>query len=170
MIVPLEKSGTPYELVHFGKKGMTWGVRKNQVGDAVLSKGFGITTTSSRERAGAKMVSNRGKTAVTTSKSSMSTKKKVAIGVGAATVVVGVVATAYYLNKNGKIPLSSIGKRGGKVYKSLDDIPKVKVSAIAQASRTADRNHFIKLMMSSKKYTPTLEEATRIANETYGRL
>jgi hypothetical protein len=37
-------------LKHYGKKGMRWGVRKNQVGDAVLSKGFGITTTGSRER------------------------------------------------------------------------------------------------------------------------
>lgn len=31
MIVPLEKPGTPEELVHFGVKGMKWGVRKSPV-------------------------------------------------------------------------------------------------------------------------------------------
>ncbi len=30
MIVPLEKPGTPEELVHFGVKGMRWGVRKER--------------------------------------------------------------------------------------------------------------------------------------------
>jgi hypothetical protein len=103
-------------------------------------------------------------------KAPMSRKKKVAIGVGVATVAVGVAASAYILHKNGKLPLSTAAKSGGKVYKNLDAVPKIKVSEIAQAKRTADREHFIKLMMSSKKYAPTLEEATRIANETYSRL
>lgn len=30
MIVPLEKPGTPEELIHFGTKGMKWGVRKER--------------------------------------------------------------------------------------------------------------------------------------------
>lgn len=100
----------------------------------------------------------------------MSTKKKVAIGVGVATVAIGAAATAYYLHKNGKLSLSTAAKGGGKVYKNLDAIPKVKISAIAKAQRAVDREHYIKLLMSSKKYAPTLEEATRIANETYSRL
>jgi hypothetical protein len=37
-------------IAHYGKKGMKWGVRSNRVGDAVVSRGFGITTTGSRER------------------------------------------------------------------------------------------------------------------------
>ena len=105
-----------------------------------------------------------------TTKTPMSTKKKVAIGVGVAIVAVGAAATAYYLHKNGKLPLSTAAKGGGKVYKNLDAIPKIKVSEVAQARRSVDREHFIKLMMSSKKYAPTLEEATRIANQTYPRL
>lgn len=142
MLVSLEKPGTPQELVHHGIRGMKWGVRKSS----------SISEQTS------------------TSKKSMSTKKKVAIGVGVATVAVGVAATTYYLHKNGKLPLSTAAKSGGKVYQNLDAIPKVKVSEIAQAQRTVDREQYIKLMMSSKKYAPTLEEATRIANETYSRL
>jgi hypothetical protein len=142
MLVSLEKPGTPQELVHHGIRGMKWGVRKSS--------------------------STSGQTS--TSKKPMSTKKKVAIGVGVATVAVGVAATTYYLHKNGKLPLSTAAKSGGKVYQNLDAIPKVKVSEIAQAQRTVDREQYIKLMMSSKKYAPTLEEATRIANETYSRL
>ena len=141
MIVPLEKPGSPQDLVHFGKKGMRWGIRNKS-----------------------NISGNR------TVKTPMSKKKKIAIGVGVATVALGVAATAYYLHKNGKLPLSSIGKSGGKVYKNLDAIPKVKISEIAQAKRAVDKERFIKLMMSSKKYAPTLEEATRIANETYSRL
>jgi hypothetical protein len=142
VIVSLEKPGTPQELVHHGIRGMKWGVRK---------------ASSSSEQ-------------ISTSKKPMSTKKKVAIGVGVATVAVGVAAATYYLHKNGKLPLSTAAKSGGKVYQNLDAIPKVKVSAIAQAQRSVDREQYIKLMMSSKKYAPTLEEATRIADATYSRL
>lgn len=138
-MISTEKPGSPEELVHFGKKGMKWGIRKES------------STNSS-------------------SKTPMSTKKKVAIGAGVAAVAVGAAVTTYYLHKNGKLSLSTAAKSGGKVYKNLDAIPKIKVSEIAQAKRTVDREHFIKLMMSSKKYAPTLEEATKIANETYSRL
>jgi hypothetical protein len=141
VIVPLEKPGTPEELIHFGVRGMKWGVRKSQSSGSSGS------------------ASNK-----------MSTKKKVAIGVGATVVVAGIVATTYILNKNGKLPLSSIGKSGGKVYKNIDAIPKPKVSEIAKARRSLDREQYIKMMMSSKKYAPTLKEATRIATETYSRL
>lgn len=102
-----------------------------------------------------------------TTKTPMSKKKKIVIGVSVATVAVGVGATAYYLHKNGKLPLAKTAKTAGKVYQSLDDIPKVKVSDVVKAGRIADRDQYIKLMMSSKKFAPTLEEATRIANETY---
>ena len=140
-MISVEKPGSPEEMLeHFGIKGQKWGVRRNR-------------------------------TSSNTPKTPMSRKKKVVIGVGVAAVAVGVAATAYYLHKNGKHPLSTIDKGGGKVYKNIDSIPtKIKVSEIVQAKRSVDRERFIKLMMSSKKYAPTLEEATRIANETYPQL
>jgi hypothetical protein len=77
VIVPIEKPGTPQELVHFGVKGMRWGVRKSEESSS------------------------------NTPKTPMSTKKKVAIGVGvAATVVVGAAVTAYILKNRGSNPIS----------------------------------------------------------------
>lgn len=140
MIISVEKPGSPIELVHFGVKGQKWGVRKER--------------TSAEQAKHDKQVKK---------------VKKVAVGVGVATVAVGAAAATYYLHKNGKLPFSEAKKRG-KIFKNVDDIPKPKVSEIVQAKRSADRERFIKLMMSSKKYPVTLEEATRIANETYSRL
>lgn len=48
-------------LAHVGVKGMKWGVRKNRVGDAVLSRGLGITTTGSRERSSTVTVRDKRK-------------------------------------------------------------------------------------------------------------
>jgi hypothetical protein len=138
-VISTEKPGSPEELVHFGTKGMRWGVRKSE----------SSTNNSSNPP--------------------MSKKKKAAIGVTVAAVVVGTVATTYYLNKNGKLPLSTAAKSGGKVYKSLDDVPKkIKISEIAKANRIADREHLLKMMMTSKH--ATLSEATRVVNEWYPKL
>lgn len=84
MIMPLEKPGTPEELIHFGVRGMKWGVRKED-----SSSGL-------------------------TSKEGMSTKKKVAIGVGTAAVVVGTVSAAYVLRKHGQTPTSVFKTARGK--------------------------------------------------------
>ena len=152
-MISVEKPGSPAEILeHHGIKGMRWGVRSSR------------TSASSPK-------SSAEKSAQTAHRKQVA--KKVAIGVGVTVAVVGTAYVAYRLNKSGKLPISSLhnrGKGGGKVYKPIDDIPKVKVSAIAQAQRSIDREHFIKLMMSSKKYAPTLAEATRIANETYSPL
>jgi len=78
MMVSLEKPGSPQELVHHGIKGMKWGVRRS--------------------------VNTSGQT-TSTSKKPMSTKKKVAIGVGIAVVVVtGAIVTGLLLKKYGKLP------------------------------------------------------------------
>ena len=77
-MVSLEKPGSPQELVHHGIKGMKWGVRRS--------------------------VNTSGQT-TSTSKKPMSTKKKVAIGVGIAVVVVtGAIVTGLLLKKYGKLP------------------------------------------------------------------
>ena len=41
MIVPLEKPGTPTELIHYGVKGMKWGVRNRRIAAGAA----GIATT-----------------------------------------------------------------------------------------------------------------------------
>ena len=51
-------------LAHHGVKGQKWGVRRRRerAGDAVLSRGFGISTTGSRERSAARAKSARNVT------------------------------------------------------------------------------------------------------------
>lgn len=110
MKVDLEKPGTPDELVHFGKKGMKWGVRNTQrVGDTVVSRGLGISTTGNRARSAARTAAASSKTP----RAPMSTKKKVAIGVGVGVAVVGgAVVAGHILGSRGKIRISDID--GGK--------------------------------------------------------
>lgn len=95
MIVSLEKPGTPSELVHFGIKGMKWGVRK--------------------ERTPAEQVKYAHRKQVA---------KKVAIGVSVAALVVGTAYVGYRLKKSGKLPISSLRRGGtgkGKVFKNIDE-------------------------------------------------
>lgn len=83
MRVSLEKPGTPEEVValsHHGVKGMHWGVRKDRTNKTDAQR-------SARRR---------------------STAKKVAIGVGSATVAVGAAYLAYKLNQSGHLPVSSV--------------------------------------------------------------
>jgi hypothetical protein len=88
VIVSLEKPGTPSELVHFGIKGMKWGIRKERV-----SSGQGTVT----------------KKPLLTDKQK-ATAKKVAIGVGVLTVAAGTAYVAYKLHQNGNLPISSLRK------------------------------------------------------------
>lgn len=78
MIVPLEKPGTPEELIHFGTKGMKWGVR------------------------------NERSSSNSSSKTPMSTKKKIAIGAGITAAVIGTGFVAYKLKSNRDLKLSYI--------------------------------------------------------------
>jgi hypothetical protein len=88
VIVPLEKPGTPEELIHFGVRGMKWGVRRSESSGSTGSTG-------------------------SAPKQGMSTKKKVAIGVGIGVAVVGGAAAAgYVLGGRGKLRISDID--GGK--------------------------------------------------------
>lgn len=85
-MISTEKPGTPAELVHFGVKGMKWGVRKQEgsTGDT-QSKTF---WTPERK----------------------ATAKKVAIGTGVLVAAAGAGFVAYKLHQNGKLPFSSIAK------------------------------------------------------------
>lgn len=71
-------------LAHFGVKGMKWGVRKQD-----FPSGPRPPRSQAEKKARA---------------------KKVAIGFGALVVVAGAAAVTYQLNKNGKLPVSSIKK------------------------------------------------------------
>jgi hypothetical protein len=160
-------------LEHHGVKGMRWGHRKEQVTAAVSSRVPHLTDQQK------------------------STAKKIAIGVGTAAVVVGGAYVAYKLNQSGKIALPLQSRNPAKIDKLLSEHGTVRLnrkeyqrmtsrsqnkflqlnlikalrlrekSQGSQISRTKDREQFIKLMMSSKKHAPTLEEATRIAEKAY---
>jgi hypothetical protein len=86
---PIEKPGTPEELVHHGIKGMHWGVRKE-------------SGTSSPSSASDKSAARRA------------TVKKVAIGTGVLVAVAGSAYVAYKLNQSGKLPISSVAKSAAK--------------------------------------------------------
>lgn len=76
-------------LAHYGVKGQKWGVRKKEDGSGDESSSEDKKLTDAEKKARA---------------------KKVAIGVGALLAVAGAGAVAYQLNKNGKLPISSIRK------------------------------------------------------------
>jgi hypothetical protein len=83
VIVPLEKPGTPRELVHFGVKGMHWGIRRDY-------QGLGRR---SRTPASQAKYERRKKIA-----------KRVAIGVGAAGLIAaGAVFIAHTLKQSGHV-------------------------------------------------------------------
>jgi hypothetical protein len=138
VIVPLEKPGTPEELVHFGVRGMKWGVRKSQ---------------------------SSGSSGSIPKK--MSTKKKVAIGVGGAVLVAGAAFATYKLKSNGKLPILEVGKaatgKSGQLYvsnlsnKQWDTkiaSQKMRYAAMSRsARRRADRN----LLRSLPKSDPNID-------------
>lgn len=98
MIVPLEKPGSPEELVHFGIKGMKWGVRKAHSGSDKPKTANEIAI----QKAHRKQLA-----------------KKVAIGTGALLVVAGTAYVGYKLHQSGHLPLS-------KVKRSSVPVPEVK--------------------------------------------
>lgn len=108
----------------------------------------------------------------------LSTKKKVAIGVGVTAAIVGAGVVAYKLHQNGKLPISSLrgGASKGRTFKNLDEAiaakaakaSKVTVSQIA--ARNADRETYFKLITSSKKYPVSHEIAKTMVDAAYPKL
>lgn len=98
MLVSVKKPGTPAELVHFGIKGMKWGVR--------------------RER------TSSGSTGI---KKPWSKKKKIAVGVGVgAAILAGAVVAGVILKRSGKLPVSPLSNRHPhEVQRILDQGGKV---------------------------------------------
>lgn len=89
-MLSVEKPHTPEELVHFGVKGMKWGVRKDRTGSEDTStkpQKVPLTSEQKKERA-----------------------KKVAIGVGALAAVAGAAFIAYQLQQSGNLDVSKISE------------------------------------------------------------
>lgn len=93
MIVSIEKPGTPAELVHYGVKGMKWGVRRKRE-QSQSGKTVQLTKKQERERTAKRIA----------------TAKKAAIGAGILIGVAGAGFVAYKLHQNGKTPLLSLPK------------------------------------------------------------
>jgi hypothetical protein len=100
-MVSVEKSGTPEELVHYGIKGMRWGVRKPEESKESQPTGIQKLPSSSAQR--------------------KARAKKVAIGVGVLTAVAGAGFVAYKLHQSGKLPISSI-KKTSKSTKAVKEV------------------------------------------------
>lgn len=102
MIVPLEKPGTPEELVHFGVKGMKWGVRNKVVGSSGY-KGLSKATQKNVAR-----TRDSQRVAQKTARTIQRNKKKIAIGVAGTAAVIGGAYLAYRLHQRGSTPISSL--------------------------------------------------------------
>lgn len=96
----LEKPGTPTELVHYGVKGMRWGVRNENESSSQSGNIRKLPSSSEQRKARA---------------------KKIAIGVGALTAIAGAGFVAYKLNQSGAIKLSSL-KKSPKATKVVEKI------------------------------------------------
>jgi hypothetical protein len=116
---PIEKPGTPEELVHHGIKGMHWGVRKE-------------SGTSSPSSASDKSASRK------------ETAKKVAIGTGVLVAVAGTAFVAYKLNQSGKLPISSIAKSAAKSTPAVEKAIQEPTSVIHFARGKNKGLHFLK--------------------------
>ena len=88
-MIPVEKPGTPGELVHHGIKGMRWGVRNVESSSAAGPK---------RKKA--------------------STAKKVAVGATALTMAAGAGFVAFKLSQTGHVPVSSIKTTGDTIARA----------------------------------------------------
>lgn len=106
MIVPLEKPGTPEELVHFGVKGMKWGVRKEEeTSDRKLSK-----ETQAKVNEHSKLLVDKFESP--DHKLTQEQKKKIAYTLAGTVAVAAVVGGAYYLNKQRSInPAATIQRQ-----------------------------------------------------------
>lgn len=112
-------------LSHHGIKGQRWGIRRYQNPD-------GTWTTAGKERYG----DSDGTSGGTASKSSSSTKKKVAIGVATtAAIVTGTVLTAYLVKKYSGKNLTDIADKVPAGKEVLQDILKSTSVAATPASQ-----------------------------------
>jgi len=130
-MISIEKPGSPEEVLeHLGVKGMRWGVRK-AVDTAIGTKTAGRKPSSYKKKTGPPAITktkawkgwskvvqknvdaHNARVSRRAAKPPMSTKKKVAIGVGVGVAVVGGAAIAgHILGSRGKLRISDID--GGK--------------------------------------------------------
>lgn len=109
MLVSIEKPGTPYELLHFGVKGMRWGVRRagpsDEGGSTKSRKGPPPVTKTKAWKSWSKLA-NKNVNAYNNNKHYRTASKAAAILL----VGVGVAGTAYILKSQGNLPMSSVFK------------------------------------------------------------
>lgn len=103
-------------LSHYGAKGMHWGIRK-----AEDTKG-----------------NNVGKSQIDISADRKAKAKKIAIGVGILVVVAGAGYAAYTLNKNGKLPLSSMRSATPSSAKKIAETVSHEPTTMIHATRGRD--------------------------------
>lgn len=101
-------------LQHFGVKGMRWGVR-NPDDSSGSSVGASPAVASVRKNSGkratdAATVNSEPDSGKMTAQQKKDLAKKAAIGVGVLALAAGAGYAAYTLNKNGKLPISSLRK------------------------------------------------------------
>ena len=167
MIVPLEKPGTPEELVHFGVKGMKWGVRNKVVGSSGY-KGLSKATQKNVARTrGSQRVAQK------TARTIQRNKKKIAIGVGTGMLVAGTVTAAYILHKNGKLPVNPLSNRHPHdVQRILDNHGKVSRREWKRLvrMRTADREAAVRMKSHIMNYEREMARQTKAAHDMIDKM
>jgi hypothetical protein len=116
-------------LVHYGKKGMRWGIRNEEE-----------STSSRKPRNAEKPSISSPRTDSEKKAARRAMAKKAAIGAGVLTAVAGAGFVAYKLNQSGKLPLSSI------VNRNATNSRKAEVSKIIHDQKNV-------IMLTRGKYT-----------------
>jgi hypothetical protein len=95
-VISVEKPGTPAELIHYGKKGMKWGVRNSDIGTGSFKKQF-----STRQQRNAEIQRSRAQKSLgKATQTEMAVAKRLTSGEKA-------VATLLALSSVGTLPIAA---------------------------------------------------------------